>query len=119
MGNIGWFILIYFMVGWVLDIMLTLGLVFIAAVKDAKRKESGETDTSQPSEKEHNEKYGPCLDALGEAFDFTDDYMKSAANGSRIIMFGNWLVGRLLWPATIPIGLNALWEVVKGADNQR
>ena len=99
MGNIGWFILIYFAVGWVLDVILMLGLVALSAWKDAKNG---------------NEE---CLNELGDQFEYIGECCE-AENSGRDGMgkLKAWLIGRLTWPISIPIGLNYLWSAIKEAE---
>lgn len=100
MLKIGWFFLIYFVVGWVIDVIITFGLVVIAAYKDQK----------------HNDKT-KCLESFGNAIDDVDVLCAEEDNGRK--GFGKlkaWLLGRLTWPISIPIGICYLWDAIKAAD---
>ena len=97
MGNIGWFILLYIAVGWILDILLSLALIVIAAVKDAKNG---------------NEE---CLSAYGDEVEFITETAK-ASDSSGNGMFKAWLIGRLIWPYALPIGIYHLWQTIKEAE---
>ena len=97
MGNIGWFLLIYFVVGWVLDIICTLTLVGIAAYKDQKNGNNsclkGFTDETENIEEAAN-----AIDDSGKG------WLKV------------WLIGRLTWPYALPVGINHLWQAIKEAE---
>ena len=97
MANIGWFILIYLVVGWVLDVILTIGLLIIAAYKDQKNGNNCCMDGT-------NE----YLEEMQEAANAIDDSGKG--------YFKAWLIGRLTWPWALPYGVNRIWEAIKASE---
>ena len=106
MLKIGWFILIYVGVGWIIDLIITIGLIIIAAYKDEKHK-----DKTQ------------CVKSLGDAVQriniacADEDKVYDRKKGTS--KFKSWLIGRLIWPISIPVGLNYLWNAIKDTESQK
>lgn len=96
--KIGWYILIYLVVGRIIDIAATLTLVAIAAYKDEKRKEKNEEDSHM----------GKLNDTMEEAQDKADLIFHS--DNHKINVFKTFLFGWVLWPITVPLGVNELWN---------
>jgi len=94
MGNLGWFILLYIVVGWIIDLVIMLGMKVYFGVKDRKKDDK----SFWLVENGLNE-------AIEENFPPVDDPKK--------FMFKSFIIGRLFWPITIPIGIIHLWPHIK------
>ena len=92
MGRIGWFILGYLVLGYVLDVILTLVIVALKKYKDSKEK----TD-------ENMNELDDRLAIVDEAAEMENPEYPGAA------WFKYWLIGRLTWPVSLPVGLYYLY----------
>lgn len=98
MGNIGWFILLYIVIGWAIDVALSLVIKIYVGIRDKKQ----DKDSYWRFEKAYN-----------ETVNETDQTNADLGLDPLKMRFLGFVLGRLFWPISIPMGLYAVWERLK------
>lgn len=98
MGNIGWFILSYIVIGWAIDLMIMLGIKIYFGVKDRKKDD----ESYWLMEKGY-------IDALANR----DEELETTSQNSKKMIFLGFILGRLLWPISIPMGYIAILQNIR------
>lgn len=117
MANFGWFILIYVVIGWVLDVILTITLMIMAVRRDLKRAKK----ENRIGEGEAKVKLGdistPCFDKVTASFGSTLDEADSLFKRPGVGIFLCWVIGRFIWPIVLPKGVMDLLDIINSTDD--
>ena len=108
-GNIGFILLAYVIIGWILDMICVFTLMLIAGYKDVKKEKALQ---SKVAITDH-------LDAISDVLDDADKTIESGTEDkkeSAMVKFIIILIARILWPIAVPAGVSVMWDAIKSRD---
>ena len=105
--KIGWFILIYLAVGRIIDMASSFTLAFIAQYRDEKRKKT----VSEIQWKIEESSSDRLRETIADAKDKADIMFPSKDHSTSV--FKLFIFGWILWPITVPLGINEIWNNMK------